>query len=1591
MRYTRRIVMILLASLCAIVTNAQTNRIYTPDVIMSKGSETSLSIFMDNTESVTAVEFSIELPSGFTLTSSSAILSDRAKNHQITVKKLSNGKYKFLVMSQSNALIEGIAGELITIRLKSNNNVTDEGDYHIVISDAVMSAQTGENVLEEAVGSKITIKSMPNLHVISIDCSEPIAGRQVTVKWKVRNDGRGSTGDTQWKDYVWLVPNISAGTSMTGSKLLATVDNIAALASGESYENTVNITLDERVYGNYDLVVTSNMYGANKIDFSSTGGTPPIPYDPENGGYGYLKAQGDSHYVTVEEENEYNGKSDNFFYKRIEIQVPPLADIQVPKVVVNVDNSDYVKGSDGTLGLSADYTGIGTNYLIACAVLVSGTVSNTAFYSGKKVRVTATIKNMGGAEIPETNIKNQMFISNTPDLNGDKVYLLGSSNENISLKAGASTNVVLTGYIPIDWYGDAYFIVAADVNDAVYELANTENNYGSTGKVNVLLTPGPDFVPYNLSVPNNISTGTSFDINYFVKNSGPGSPYVKSWKDRVYISSKNTGLDDSAVCIGEFTRTGTYQKLAILEQAVGFIVKYDGDAYNHGYTVKLDQGMPSGTYYIYVKVDADNDVFEYDGEDNNVIMSKAITLASPDLTVEVVDISEETISTDDKVAVTWRLKNIGTADIQNASVTDVFNVSSNADGSESLSLGSATNTVSIAAGGEKILRTNITIPRNTSLNGTRYFFIKTNTKNTVKETNTNNNTSVAVAKQFVYVEDPTQLKINGTNLTVSSLKVASSVRPGAEINLSYQIKNTGSYAIDKEVKQEIFISKNDYYDNSARVLTITGSYSQVKGLASGQTVTTAVKATIPNDMIGGQYYILVYVNRDKILVEKKNDDNHQTSPIYLNGNQPNLVVNNVEMAGSVKTSVSTPVKWTLSNTGTWDASSVTCGIYVSSDATWSDDDQLLGSVKSSKLAPNSTLEMSANIEVPDDIVGQNYIIVKADKAEEEVNTNDNTKSKRFTSIQSQLPDLEIFDISYENVWRGGQSVVVKAKVRNIGDDITHKDKWTDLLYLSEGYTLDVNEAIKLGSKTHVGKLDKDGMYELSITINIPTNLKGYYVLFALTDGTNAMVEKNKENNRANITVYVEDKNDRPSDLVVNRISSPARIIAGEPVTISYTLANNGEYAATGTLRDVLYLSKDATWDKDDVMVGVVTDDIDLAPGNESVRTITGRISNIPEGSYYLVVRTNSTHAIAESDYDNNTTVQQSISQVEFATLNLGSTITVNTSGIYKMPLNGMDGKTVGVYLTTPEDASAGLYSSYEQVPSTAHYERASTKLEQTEQEVLIPNVQDGTYYILAQDNAAMTRSLIDFSEGSEGGNSSGCGNIFSRIIFGSFVFYPGNTLPSESTTTMTLTAREVQFGATSLSITEGGTNGWISTEIHGALLDSIMDFRLTQGDVMIPAESITFYDQTSTKASFNLNDAETGMYDVVSELPDGTQASLPNGFRVVPGTNVALGVKLDAPAETRGGGYAPVNVAYANGGNTDIVIRELLLVIRGGYLSKTIEGFDEKLTELHIKPDVKQDNRGFVIIPPGMQETVNYYFKQDGGQASSTISLYIVK
>ena len=237
------------------------------------------------------------------------------------------------------------------------------------------------------------VRSLPNLHIYAVDCSEPMAGQKFTVQWTVKNDGLGSTGSTEWNDYIWLVADVyggtvPSGTSTNNSTLLATVKNVKALESGESYQNSIDLTLDKRTYGNHYIIVASDMYSVSDIQWSAVGGSVINPYNPSQDGstYKHLYATTTASYNKVYEQGETTTLSDNFFYKKINIAVSLLPDLQVPKVSASV----IPLGS-----IHSESLEVSNEARVPTPLTAAGLAHNNLWYSGKKVKVTANIANKG--------------------------------------------------------------------------------------------------------------------------------------------------------------------------------------------------------------------------------------------------------------------------------------------------------------------------------------------------------------------------------------------------------------------------------------------------------------------------------------------------------------------------------------------------------------------------------------------------------------------------------------------------------------------------------------------------------------------------------------------------------------------------------------------------------------------------------------------------------------------------------------------------------------------------------------------------------------------------------------------------------------------------------------------------------------------------------------------------------------------------------------------------------------------------------------------------------------------------------------------
>lgn len=1453
------------------------------------------------------------------------------KSFQIEKAPLAENQYKITLPEQTIGYDETGHGAsivvpegagVVTITYQKDGVSQTEPPIEPGVYDIYLEIAEGtlyQGIAKQKIGS-FTIKSQPNLHVTEISNSDPVGGTVMTVKWKVRNDGHASTGDTEWKDRVWIVPEIQGGTSMRDAQLLTTVNNVSALNVGEFYENTANIQLPERVYGNYDLLVTSDMASANDIDFSKTDDVPPYPYEPDTAEYGYLKAKTSGN---VLDEEGVSGYSDNFFYKRIEIAVPPLPDIVVTSVAAVVDNS----ADNGPSPLS-----------------MAGLAGSTAFYSGKYVKLTATIENKGGEKVPKNPFNSTVYISHSEDYESEDLLAMTSTITETELAQDEKTTIEFSFQIPYDWSGETYFHVHADTEDVIYELASITNNWGHSSKLNVLLTPGADFEVSQVEVPSTISAGIPFNVSYQVRNIGAGAPYVNKWTDKIYISQSADGLDDSAICIGTFNQEGDY-----VLNADGSVSKYQGDDYSPTRTVTA-KGINSGTYYIYVVADGDYQITEYDGEDNNVMVSSAVSCIVPDLTAELISISESTLMLGGTTIVTWKLKNSGPADIRNAEITDEFFASTAIESNMPFSIGKSKNTISIASGSETTLRTVIRIPNDNSLLGEKVIFLETNVYKSVDEDLRDNNKSNGITTMI----DPC------ANLAFTDTSLPDAVFLGKKTKVSFYISNVSSQPISGNASFTASVLTGTYGETPT-ACTVEGTLPTINGLQPGKSVYAEMYITVPNSVGGGQKFLSMQLNPDVVAGDGAKSGKEQIA-VFIIGNQPDLLIETYSVPDTIPAATPTDISWTITNEGDWDGSKYIVNVYVSKQETVDKNAQGLYYEMKSSLMKGKSKTFKKTVTIDDNHTGEMYLIINISGVKDESNTANNNIAIPIVVTPTEQPDLAISDLTVDGKLRNGEMATVTAKVMNAGKGYTRSEKWADVFYLSPDIIFNPAVAINIGSKAHVGHLQPDGSYKITTSLKMPLDAHGDYYLHAFTDAKEANPDSDKSNNSTCIKVYVEDKTDYPAQLAVESVDVPTQITAGKSFTLSYAIKNSGTFPADGTLRDVIYLSKDNQWENNDQMVGVVTGEFNLAAGDKSVRQTTGRITNVTEGSYYLIVKTNSTRNIFESSYEDNYGISVQPVNIHYADISVGGTASCETSGYYKLDVSGTtEGKTLGFYLSHNEDDACGLYIAYESVPSTAKYEWASTTLQTAEQEVLVPNVKTGTYYILAQANTAANLNL----------------NQFSLI---------GEDAPDE--VAMTLSARDIPFGATSLSVNEGGTEGWITTEIHGALLDSIMDFRLATDQMVIPTEALTFHNQTHTVATFNLNKAEVGTYDVISELPNGTQATLPDGFKVIPGLSVNLGVKLGLPAAARTYFFAPVSIAYANGGNTDIAIKELLVIADGGVLGETVDELEKGKTELHIVPDLGQDKRGYVSIPPGTQKVINCFIGTSGG---CNVTVYVVK
>ena len=266
--------------------------------------------------------------------------------------------------------------------------------------------------------------------------------------------------------------------------------------------------------------------------------------------------------------------------------------------------------------------------------------------------------------------------------------------------------------------GTYYLFVIADVYNVAAGLSGEVDNFASVD-LPISLTPSPQLRITNFQVAGPVLSGQPLPLDWTVTNTGNGpTRRLRDRLDRPDLLSANGVFDPSTnALLGGFTHNGAL---------------VPGASYTQSQSVTLPVGI-SGPYTLFLMVDAFNEVYQSGVTIDSLGLPINVTL-SPPPDLEVSTVSAPTAAyTDQYLAVSWSVTNVGTGpaspDTWDDSVylsTDQFLTTSSA-----ILLGSVQHTGGLAASSSYSASLTAKIPDYAS--GPYYVFVVTDSGNVVFE------------------------------------------------------------------------------------------------------------------------------------------------------------------------------------------------------------------------------------------------------------------------------------------------------------------------------------------------------------------------------------------------------------------------------------------------------------------------------------------------------------------------------------------------------------------------------------------------------------------------------------------------------------------------------------------------------------------------------------------------------------------------------------------------------------------------------------------------------------------------------------------
>lgn len=757
-----------------------------------------------------------------------------------------------------------------------------------------------------------------------------------------------------------------------------------------------------------------------------------------------------------------------------------------------------------------------------------------------------------------------------------------------------------------------------------------ENYLAIVGPVTVD-TRRPDLTVAALDTPLEALAASAQPVAWTVLNQG-AAPVLANWVDRVYLSTDATVGSDRLV--GEYPAVGPLATNQSLPRAQNITLPEDLE--------------PDRDYWWIVITDADNALDESNEANNARVSDQPMRLVRsprPNLRVTSVSASANPMS-GQPVTVSWTVTNAGTWTTGAGLWQDAVYL---ADRPE---LDTATVLLDRVQrprplGTNESYASSLTAPLPQGVSGTRYFIVQTDADNRVNEGSGENDNLTTGAPVVIGLTPPPDLQ-------VTRVEAPSTAVSGASLAVRWTVTNAGpGPTVAFDWSDDLYLSPTPALSTNALLL---GSMPHTGALTNGAAYTASAAFVVPPS-VSGFFYLLVYTDTGDQVFEHVFETNNvaaSPTPIVITLTPPpDLAVTAVTAPATALASHPLTISAVITNQGTdtlfqffWEDR-----LYLSGDAVLDGLDVVLASEWHwGGLLAGERYTNTFTASLPHGLSGAWRVLVQTDAASavfELDKTNNVRASASPIQVDSRPADLIVTSLTAPASAQAGSSVLVSWTVKNQGSGDTAANRWNDRLVLSTGATPGNADDVTLLVLDHDGLLPTGGSYTVTNHVGtIPfTVAPGTWRLFAMTDVDNAVYEGADDGNNASLprTISVSRQ---VADLRVASVSlaplggetseGPLALFSEDTLLVSWRVENAGAAPPNSSVwADAVYLSTNAIWSTNSILLGVNQNPATLDPGASYTNTVAVTLPAEIQGEYCVHVFSDAADQVIEDNKANN--------------------------------------------------------------------------------------------------------------------------------------------------------------------------------------------------------------------------------------------------------------------------------------------------------------------------------------------------------------------